>query len=124
MEIFELIREYATLEALYKLFSIAVIFDIVTGLTNAWKQGEATSHVMRDGLFASFGEVVLLAFSLVVVKFIPITGAIIYALMCFMVLKEIGSILENLTKIGVNIPEWLIKGLKVYTDKLNYGEEK
>lgn len=41
-----------------------------------------------------------------------------FTLACLLI-NEIRSVLENLTEIGIEIPEFLIKGLKIVDDKIN-----
>ena len=119
MDFLKILQENITLETLYYVFSILVAFDVATGVIKAWKKGKFKSRTMRDGLFASLGELMLLALSIVISTLIPISRVVIFMLIIYMVLKEFGSILENLIDIGVNVPTWLIKGLKVYTDKID-----
>lgn len=119
MEIVNAIQGVVSITALYKLFTIAIVFDMITGLTKALKNHEFMPSIMRNGLFVSFGEVLLLTLCLIVERYAPISSNIIYVLMCFMVIKELSSICENLVQIGVNIPEWLTSGFQVYIDNLN-----
>lgn len=119
MDFLKILQENITLETLYYVFSILVAFDVATGIIKAWKNGKFKSRTMRDGLFASLGELMLLALSIAISTLIPISRVVIFMLLIYMVLKEFGSILENLIDIGVNVPTWLIKGLKVYTDKID-----
>lgn len=125
MEMIREIETYMTLNTLYILFAFFIFWDNVTGLIKAFKTGRIKSRSLRDGLFCSAGELVLLAIAIILVYFIPTIKIIIFMLIFFMALKELISILENLVEIGVKLPKWLIKGLKVYTDKIeNLGEHE
>ena len=125
MEMIKEIETYMTLNTLYILFAFFIFWDNVTGLIKAFKAGRIKSRSLRDGLFYSAGELVLLAIAIILVYFIPTIKIIIFMLIFFMALKELISILENLVEIGVRLPKWLIKGLKVYTDKIeNIGEQE
>ena len=125
MEMIREIERYMTLNALYTLFAFFIFVDNVTGLIKAFKTGRIKSRSLRDGLFCSVGELVLLAIAIILVYFIPKISLFIFMLIFFMALKELISILENLVEIGVRLPKWLIKGLKVYTDKIeNLGEQE
>ncbi|WP_404988442.1 phage holin family protein [Clostridium culturomicium] len=119
MDLVNLLKESITLEVLYYTFTFFVVFDILTGMVKAWKNGRFKSRTLRDGLFASLGEVILLALAIVIGILIPVAKPIIFMLFVFMCLKELASIVENLVQIGVHVPEWLIKGLNVYREKLN-----
>ena len=125
MEMIREIETYMTLNTLYTLFAFFIFLDTVTGLIKAFKNRRIKSRTLRNGLFCSVGELVLLAMAITLVYFIPVIRLFIFMLIFFMALKELISILENLVEIGVKLPKWLIKGLKVYTDKIeNLGEQE
>ena len=125
MEILKELNTYITLNTLYTLFAFFIFLDNITGIIKAFKNCRIKSRTLRDGLFCSAGELVLLAMAIILVYFIPTTSLLIFMLIFFMALKELISILENLVEIGVRLPKWLIKGLKVYTDKIeNLGEQE
>lgn len=125
MEMIREIETYITLNTLYTLFAFFIFLDTVTGLIKAFKNRRIKSRTLRNGLFCSVGELVLLAMAITLVYFIPVIRLFIFMLIFFMALKELISILENLVEIGVRLPKWLIKGLKVYTDKIeNLGEQE
>lgn len=125
MDFIKEINNYITLNTLYTLFAFFIFVDNITGLIKAFKNCRIKSRTLRDGLFCSVGELVLLAMAIILVYFIPTTSLFIFMLIFFMALKELISILENLFEIGVRLPRWLIKGLKVYTDKIeNLGEQE
>lgn len=125
MEMIREIERYMTLNTLYTLFAFFIFLDNITGLIKAFKTGRIKSRTLRNGLFCSVGELVLLAMAITLVYFIPVISLFIFMLIFFMALKELISILENLIEIGVRLPKWLIKGLKVYTDKIeNLGEQE
>ena len=125
MDLIKILQENVTLEALYYLFTFLVFMDVITGVTKAWKQGRVKSRTLRDGLFGSVGELILLFIAIVIANIIPVAAALIFVLIIFMSLKELWSICENLIEIGVKLPGFLVKGLQVYTDKIdNLGNEE
>ena len=125
MEMIREIETYITLNTLYTLFAFFIFLDTVTGLIKAFKNRRIKSRTLRNGLFCSVGELVLLAMAITLVYFIPVIRLFIFMLIFFMAVKELISISENLIEIGVPLPKCLIKGLKVYTDKIeNLGEQE
>ena len=118
----EILKENVRLNVLYEVFCICVTFDVMTGVIKALKNKRLKSKTLRDGLFASIGELITLLLCMLSTSLIPITTSMVYTLMGFMILKELFSILENLVQIGVNFPTWLIKGLEVYAEKIDKGE--
>ena len=107
------------LETLYLIFSILVVGDVITGIIKAWKNGRLKSRTLRDGLFASLGELILLLLCIGAAELVPLTILIVFSILIFMVIKELCSILENLLEIGARVPSWLVKGLKIYVDKFD-----
>ena len=118
MDLIKVLQENITLEVLYYIFAFFVAMDILTGVVKAWKNGRMKSRTLRDGLFGSIAEIILLFICMLVNYLIPIARPVIFILFVWMNVKELTSICENLLEIGCNLPGWLVKGLKVYTDKL------
>lgn len=91
---------------------ILILFDIVSGILGAAKNNALSSSVMRDGLYAKTGELLLLAVSaflsyiITVPPFdsIGIPSEILYSIGAYIALMEILSVLENVCKINPNIP--------------------
>lgn len=119
MELVNLLQENITLETLYYVFAILVIFDVITGCAKAWKIGRLKSRTLRNGLFGSIGELLALILCIFIATIVPMASLLVFAILIFMVLKELTSIMENLIELGTKLPQWLIKGLQVQTDKLN-----
>lgn len=119
MEIIELIQGQVTLITLFYTFGFLVSIDVFTGLIKAWKTGKLKSRILKDGLFASLGEFIVLFLCVLSATYIPITSPLVYVIIIYMVMKELYSILENLIEIGVRLPKWLVTGLQAYTDKLD-----
>ncbi len=119
MELVNLLKEHVALETLYYVFATLVFFDITTGMIKAWKKQNFKSRTLRNGMFASIAEILALLLCIFMANIIPISSAIVFTILIFMVLKEASSIVENLTEIGARLPKWLIKGLQVNTDKID-----
>lgn len=113
------IKKQVTLETIYIVFSVLVTFDIATGSFKAWKKGRFKSRSLRDGMFESMAELMLLLLCIIIAKLVPISRFIVYVILAAMILKEVSSIIENLIECGAKVPMWLSRGLKVYNDKLD-----
>ncbi len=118
------LQKNITLETLYYTFAALVIFDVITGCAKAWKGGRLKSRTLRNGLFGSIGEMLALLLCIFIAGIVPISSPLVFAILVFMVLKEITSIVENLVELGAKLPSWLIKGLQVQTDKLDNLDQK
>ena len=97
-----------------------VLLDLVTGLIKAFKNKEYTSSLMREGLYHKCGSVLTVIFGILVdyaQTFIDIGVSIPMATtICgYIILMEIGSIIENVCQIN---PEILPDKLKSYFKKL------
>ena len=98
---------------------------MVTGVIKALKNKCFTSSIMREGLFHKCGSVLCVVFAVLVdyaQKFIDIGVEIPVALtVCgYIIIMEIGSIIENVCSIN---PEILPDKLKSYFTKLSKGDE-
>lgn len=127
MDLIQELQKNITLETLYYVFATLVVFDVITGCAKAWKAGRLKSRTLRNGLFGSIGEMLALILCIFVASIIPIAGALVFAILVFMILKEFTSIVENLVELGAKLPRWLVIGLQVQTDKidnLNIKEKK
>lgn len=98
-----------------------VLLDMVTGLIKAFKNKSFTSSIMREGLFHKCGSLSLVVFGVLVDYaqtiidigvIIPIAGVIC----TYIILMEIGSIIENIGSIN---PEIVPEKIKVHFTKLN-----
>ncbi|MBB6622019.1 phage holin family protein [Clostridium gasigenes] len=119
MEFLLKLKEQITLETIYYVFTILVATDILTGVIKAWKKGDFKSRSLRDGMFGSLAELILLVLCILASKLVPVTSFIVFVVLIVMIFKELSSIVENLIECGAKLPTWLTKGLKVYTDKLD-----
>lgn len=101
------------------------LLDIVSGLLAAIKIKGVSSSKMKAGIFNKFGEVLVL-----IVTFIlkPATGVdLTVAVLTYYIFMEGVSVLENLSKAGIQIPSQLEKYLqsgKSEVDKNDTTEQK
>lgn len=101
------------------------IFDFITGLIKAFKQKEYTSSVMREGLFHKVGEWLLIMAGLLAdytQKYIDIgiTIPVTTTICAYIILMEIGSIIENIGKIN---PALIPEKIKPFFHKLKEVKE-
>lgn len=78
-----------------------ILLDIVSGLLKALYERNFKSCRMRDGLFHKAGELVVLGLLAAAERYSPIVGLdtglpLFKAGSCYIMLMELGSILENL----------------------------
>ena len=116
------------------IFVVAMFTDYVTGSWAAHAAGEWSSEVARQGLWHKLGEIVALlvaALCDIAIKVIlnsaaaPIIGEITYNCYCTLIVSiwyiftELGSIIENASKLGAPIPAWLGKGIALLRGKFD-----
>lgn len=94
---------------------VAIAADIVTGLIAALYKKEFASYAMREGLFHKVGEVCAVALLYGLEYAQPIigidTGLPLFAVGCgYLVLMEVGSILENIGKFTPGLSDIIKKG--------------
>ena len=82
--------------------------DILTGLINAmWKEKNFQSCVMRQGLVKKCGEVAIILVGLVVTFGLTLPIYILKAISLYLIIMELMSIMENLDKMGVPVPNFV-----------------
>ena len=97
-----------------------ILLDLITGLIKAFKQKSYTSTLMREGLYHKVGSLLTIGFGFLVdyaqtivdlgVK-IPVASSVCV----YIILMEIGSIIENVAIIN---PQILPEKIKSYFSKL------
>jgi len=83
---------------------VLMVFDIITGYYNAWKNKEVSSSKMRDGLGKKLAEIVYIGAGILVSKAFSII-ALEYFISIYVIYMEIISIAENCEKLGIKMPE-------------------
>lgn len=97
----------------YIITGIFILLDIVTGVIKAFKEKNYTSTVMREGLYHKAGSILCLVFGGVVDYSqgyfdIGVNIPVVEAICVYIVMMEIGSIIENICTINPQImPEKL-----------------
>ena len=91
---------------------IFIAFDVLTGWLKALATGTTDSSIMRKGLFHKLGEIVAVIFGYVCQYTLPYVGVEIkipfaVAIGTYIILMEIASIIENISKINPNLAKVL-----------------
>ena len=104
-----------------------IAFDVLTGWLKAIATKTTNSSIMRSGLFHKLGEIVALIFGYVCEYSLPMIGVDIeipfaVAIGTYIVLMELASIIENISKINPRLAHIM---MNIFSDELaNYEEEK
>lgn len=103
--------------------AVLMVIDIIVGILNAWKSKTIKSSKLRDGIVHKFDELIIiivalfLQFTLGLPREIPVFSA------TYIIIMELISILENLSKSGVKVPEWVTKRLANVLEDANKEKE-
>lgn len=107
---------------LLMIWFVFVCLDLLTGLISSFKNKNFKSSIMRDGLLKKCGEFIVLVTIIFTQRLVNISGfntqiisTVFATSLCF---KEIGSIVENWIKMGVNVPDFVTKWFKITNDML------
>ena len=115
---------------LFAAFLALNVLDYITGVIKARRYKKENSNKGLDGIIKKFGYWVVIAISFFLSRAFIGLGKDIgvdlgftmflgwFVLTTFLI-NEVRSILENLVLMGVWVPEWLTRGLKVAADKIN-----
>lgn len=103
-----------------------VVIDYITGVASAWTNKELNSHKGRQGIiskiciFLVIGIAVVIDDVLIANEIIILgEGALRTSFILFYVSNELISVVENLTKLGVPMPEKIKDVLEQLKDKTN-----
>lgn len=101
---------------------IFMLADIVTGFGNAYVHKEIVSHKMRSGIIKKCGEMLIIFLTSLICFVLQMPHQVITIVAFYMILMETISILENLDKIGVPIPDWIEKSLNNVVNSIEKGD--
>ena len=106
---------------MYAITAGFIVLDMLTGLVKAFKEKAYCSSVMREGLFHKCGSILCIAFATLVdyaqmYLEIGVSVPVTTGVCAYIVLMEIGSIIENVCAIN---PEIMPDKLKAYFKKLS-----
>lgn len=98
-----------------------ILFDFLTGFVRSLAKKEFNSTIMRQGLYHKGGLILLIAFGVLVdyaqtLIDLGVTVPIAIAICGYIILMEIGSIIENLGQIN---PQIIPDKIKSYFKKLS-----
>lgn len=108
-----------TIEVLFIIFFGAICVDFVTGILVAAKNGKLKSRTCSNGMFRSIGECIVLFIFMGVSTLIPNLELVFSTFVIGFIFKEALSIIENLIKLDVWIPDGIKKMLEVGVDRIN-----
>lgn len=113
-----------TLENLFLLFFIAIVIDFITGVIVAAKDGKLKSRTCSNGIFRTMGEFIILTMFLCIDYLVPNISAMLSTFILAFIFKEGLSIIENLIKLDVWIPNSIKKMLEAGVEKIENKEVK
>ncbi|MEH7082972.1 phage holin family protein [Neobacillus drentensis] len=96
-----------------------ILFDVLTGLLAAAKEGKLNSSINYIGMIRKVGEFIALAFLVFVDAYVGAKGLIIKLGVGMIVAYEAMSIIENFSRIGIDM-----KFLTKYFDRNKIGKKK
>lgn len=102
------------------IYAFLIMFDFLTGVLASAKEGRLKSRSMRDGLFRSSAEILLLGAMVYFKKYVPLdfVGFGVLVLCVGLTIKEGLSITENLYRLDVALPKIIVNSLNLANEKL------
>lgn len=135
----EIILKTFTQTGLLRLLPITVAYlllgyfaikvsDFLLGLLKTWKNGNYKSSKMRDGIVRWIAELVAIVFVITIDMILGLNFYLCSFTLALFIYKEIGSILENLSECGVELPKVVSDRLEIFnvnkTGELPIGAKK
>ncbi len=123
------------------IFLAAMLLDYVTGSWAAKAHGEWSSKKAREGLWHKLGEILALcvaALTDIAIGYVILTSAAVpiipgeyrhkgyvtLIVSVWYIFTEMGSILENVAKLGAPVPKWMIEGVGRMKKKIDKQESE
>lgn len=108
----------------YLLTGCFILFDLASGLLKAFKNQDYSSTIMREGLYHKAGSILCIVFGVMVdyaqsLVDLGVSVPMAMTVCAYIILMEIGSIIENVCAIN---PEIMPNKLKSYFAKLSEGD--
>jgi toxin secretion/phage lysis holin len=120
------------------LYIVAMVLDWITGVAVAKCHGEWSSKAAREGCWHKFGSVTAILVALmfdgmiaVILQKAPgislpfaysvLLGPVVLA---WYIVTELGSIIENVGQLGVPIPSFLVKAIKILNTSVEQAGEQ
>lgn len=112
------------------IWCVVMLLDWISGSYAAHKSGEWTSKQSREGVAHKVGSMLVVGACLLT-DLLVLLGLTFFDVgfnypcllmplaVVWYIFTEIGSILENAAKMGANVPDWLVKGLKATVKKID-----
>lgn len=107
------------------VLALCMAMDYLSGTLAARKNGEWSSTIAREGLYNKGGTILIVGAAAVVdfvfyflIPTLPILGrdlrnpgVFLPLVLAWYIITEIGSILENASKMGAAVPKWFLKAV-------------
>lgn len=107
-----------TLKYMTMFYFFIKTLDFVTGLLKTWKGiSPYKSSTMRDGLIRWISELVAISFVLGMDLILGLNFILMGATLALFIYKEAGSIVENLSVLGVTLPDEVKSALEKFNKK-------
>ncbi|MGG7058461.1 phage holin family protein [Clostridium tertium] len=91
--------------------------DMLLGVLKTWKNGNYRSGKMRDGIVRWIAEMVAIVFVISIDLVLGLNFYLCGFTLSLFIYKEAGSILENLTECGVELPSVVAEKLEIFNKK-------
>lgn len=110
----------------YLLIAYLVVkcLDMLLGILKTWKNGNYKSGKMRDGIVRWVAEIVAIIFVISVDLLLGLNFYLCGFTLSLFVYKEAGSILENLTECGVDLPSVIADKLAILNPEKDKSKEE
>ena len=108
-----------SLEVLFQIYFIAICIDSVSGIIAAAKEGRLKSRTCSNGMFRSIGECIVLFIFVLINHYIPSLNTFLGTFILGFLFKEGLSIVENLVRLDVWVPDSIQRTLDVGVNEID-----
>ena len=120
------------------VLALCMALDYISGTLAAKKNGEWSSTVAREGLYHKSGTIIAVGAAAIVdfvfyflIPTLPIfgrdisnPGLFLPLVLAWYIITEIGSVLENVAKMGAAVPAWFLKAIEATKKNVDKAGEE
>lgn len=112
MNFFNLIPN--TVKGIFLFYLFVKVFDFITGIRKAKKNGEFKSSKMREGISLVINELFSLIFVIGFDIFLSLNYITVIACLSAYIYKDSKSVIENFYELGVKLDDKIYEGLEIF----------
>lgn len=111
---------FGSFDFLLKAIIVLMLLDYITGVCSSFVENKVNSSIGAKGIVKKVGYLCVITISVILDQLLNTGGSLRTLIISIFIFNEMLSILENSSRMGIKIPDFLYKSL----EKLNLNDKK